>query len=109
MSLYAQYIAEKTNKFILETDYGFATYSFPDATTVYLEDIFVVKDCRQQGVATELVDEITEIARYQGCTRLLGSVIPSTKGSTESLKVFLRMGAKIESATTDFIVISKGI
>lgn len=109
MSLYAAYIAEKTNKSILETDIGFVTYGFPDPNTVYIEDIYIDKAHRKSKEASRLADQVADIAREKGCTKMLGSVIPSTKNSTDSIKVLIAYGMKLESSAVDFILFSKGI
>lgn len=106
LSLYSQYISEKTNKKILETDTGFATYSITEST-VYLEDIYIVPAYRKTGLAAKMADQIAEIAKAKGCSKMFGSVIPTTSGSTESLKVLLAYGMKLDSATNNFIVFVK--
>jgi len=109
MTHYARYLTEKTNKSIVETETGFAMYSFPDSTTVYIEDIYVLPELRKAGEAAEMADRIVEIAKSKGCTRLLGSVIPSTKNSTDSLRVLLAYGMRLDSSTADFILFTKDI
>lgn len=108
MSLYAQYINERENKQILETEQGFATYSFTK-DGVYIEDIFVSKDYRHNNVASQLADQIIEIAKQKGCTKVFGSVVPSANNSTISLKVLLSYGFKLNSSTNNFILMSKEI
>lgn len=107
MSLYGKYLKERSNKEILENETGFATYSFPDNTTVYIEDIYTNPESRISGEASRLADEIIKIAKQKGCTKLIGSVVPSTKGSTDSLKVLLAYGMKLDSSTNNFILFSK--
>ena len=109
MSLYSAYIREKTDKAILETEMGFCTYSFPDESTVYIQDIYTIPEARKTGEAAEMADRVCEIARSKGCSRLIGSVIPSTKGSTDSLRVLLAYGMRLDSATNDFILFSKDL
>ena len=110
MSLYAKYLVERTNDKILETNHGFATYRFLlGEKSVYLIDIFVDSDFRNSGKAAQMADEIAALAREQGCTKMLGSVVPSTKGSTASLRVLLTYGMSLKSATNDFIVMEKDI
>lgn len=109
MSLYSQYIAEKTDKSILETDIGFATYSFPDNKTVYIEDIFVLPEYRKSHAASEMADEIIAKAKSKGCTKAIGSVVPSTSNSTDSLKILLAYGMKLDSSANNFILFSKDL
>ncbi len=105
-SLFAQYIKERENKEIIESDIGFATYYFVDKNC-YIQDIFVKSDFRKSGEASRLADEISKIAKENGCTKLYGSVVPSAKGSTESLHVLLHYGFKLNSSINNFIAMEK--
>ena len=110
MSFYADYLKERTEDRIIETKVGFATYRFPaDGKTVYIIDIYVAPDHRKQGVASSIADQVVAIAKQRGCTRLLGTVVPSNKGSTASLKVLLGYGMWLQSSTADLIVFEKDI
>lgn len=108
-SHYAKYIEEKTVKSIIETDDGFVTYGFPDPNTVYIEDVYIIPERRQSHLATELADKVLSIAKERGCTRMLGSVIPSNKNSTVSLKVLIAYGMELQSSSNDFILFSRSI
>lgn len=109
MSLYADYVQELMGNHVVESPDGFATYRFTDEHTVYIMDIYIVPSARNRGLSKDVADQIVEIAKKRGCTRLLGSVIPSAKGSTESVKVLLAYGMVLDSSTTDFIVFRKDI
>lgn len=110
MSMYAKYIKEKTTDNILETDKGFATYRYLDNNkTVYIIDIYVLPDFRKTNVASTIADDIVKEAKVLGCTNLLGSVVPSNKSSTASLRVLLAYGMTLESSTNDFIIFKKDI
>ncbi len=100
--MYNDYIKEYTDLHVLETDDGFATYSISNLT-VYIQNIYVKPSLRKSGVASRLADQICEVAKEQGCTMLLGSVQPSAKNSTSSLKVLLGYGMTLSSATQDMI------
>lgn len=112
MSMYADYLKEKTSDLIIETEQGFATYryiEFYGHQAVYIIDIYVHPDFRQTNVASAIADNIVKEARAQGCTKLIGSVVPSNKNSTTSLKVLLGYGMTLESASNDFIFFKKDI
>lgn len=109
MSLYADYLRERTSDDIIETEQGFATYRFPDPETCYIVDIYVVPKARKHGVASDIADFIMKLAKDRGCKKLLGSVVPTAKGSTESLKVLLAYGMRVDSSAPDFILFSKEI
>lgn len=113
MSMYANYLREKTSDKIIETDKGFATYRFLEDKTgnkcVYIVDIYVLPNHRKFDIASTIADNIVDEARIMGCVKLLGSVVPSNKGSTASLKVLLAYGMTLESSTNDFILFQKDI
>lgn len=109
LSLYSQYITERTDRLILETEYGFATYVYLADNTVYIEDIYVSPEYRKKGIASRFADEIADIARSKGCKKMIGSVVPSTKTSTDSMKTLLAYGMKLESSTNNFITLVKEI
>lgn len=109
MSLYADYLLERTNDRIIETSEGFATYRFVNEKSVYIVDIYIKPEFREKHFAASLADEIVKIAKTKGCTELIGSIVPSTKGSTRNLKVLLGYGMTLNNAQNDFIVFRKEI
>lgn len=109
MSLFAKYLKEKTNDLIVETDDYFLTYRYVDEKTVYIVDLFVLPQLRESGIASTIADNIVEEARKKGCTKLLGSVVPSNKNATTSLKVLLAYGMTLDSSSQDFILFKKDL
>ena len=110
LSLYAEYLKERTNDQILETSFGFATYRFiNDGKSVYIVDIFVMPEERKNGLASALADQIVRVGKAKGCSELLGTVVPTAKGSTASLKVLLGYEMEVQSAAQDLIVFRKDI
>lgn len=109
-SLYAQYLRERTTDGILETATGFATYRYLDGgKSVYVVDIYVVPGHRKSGEAAALADAIACEAKAKGCSEMIGTVQPSAKGATTSLKVLLAYGMELQSAGADCIILSKKI
>lgn len=109
-SLYSQYLQERTDDLIIETVHGFATYRFlENEKTVYIVDIYVEPEFRKSGQASHLANLIVKQAKEKGYKMLLGSVVPSTKGSTESLKVLLGYGMQLASSGPDCIYFRKEI
>ncbi len=110
VSQYAKYLVERTNDRIIENEYGFATYRFVnDNKTVYIIDIYIEPAYRNQKKASEIADKIVEIAKAAGCVQVIGTVVPSMKGSTASVKVLLGYGMSLNSAQNDLIVFGKEI
>lgn len=106
MSLYGDYIKEREGKEILENEHGFFTYKI-DGDECYIEDIFIKKESRLNGIGKKMALTISEIAKANGCRFLTGTCIPSTNGATDSMKAMLSFGFKIHSATNDRIVLWK--
>ena len=109
MSMFTDYVKERLGDSSIETEHGFAIYRYPDDKTVYIVDIYIVPKARKQGVGSEMADYIMGIAKNRGCTRMIGSVVPSAKGSTESIKTLLAYGMRLQSSTNDFILFEKEI
>lgn len=110
MSLYAQYLAERTGTSIVETPHGFATYRIvDDGKGCYIEDLFVEEAHRRTGLASSMADTIAETARAVGATYLVGSIVPSANGSTASLKGLLAYGFRLASCTENFILLRKDL
>jgi ribosomal protein S18 acetylase RimI-like enzyme len=109
VSLYADYISERTNDSIIEIPQGFATYRLLNEKTCYIIDIYVIPEARQSKIASKLADEITSLAKAKGCTELIGTVVPSAKNSDTSIKVLQGYGMKLDSAQNDLIVFRKQI
>ena len=109
-SLYAQYLQERTEDCIWETKEGFATYRYINGgNTVYVIDIYVIPEARKNHHAAHMADRIAEIAKFKGCTEMIGTVVPGTKGSTDSLKVLLAYGMSLKSAGDNLIVMGRGL
>ncbi len=94
----------------MESPSGFATYRYiEDGSAVYIVDLYVVPECRKSGHAAGMADLIAEIARGRGCKSMVGTVVPSTKGSTDSLKVLIAYGMTLESSEKNVIIFRKGL
>lgn len=106
LSMMARYYKEREGFDFIETDKGFATYKI-QGDECYIKDIFIMPEHRRSGHAFELGNQITEIAKVNNCKTLTGSVVPSLKGSTESLQALIKFGFKLNHCTTDFIVVVK--
>lgn len=106
--MYGDFLKEYHNKEILETDKGYLTYQISN-NECYVTDIYVKPEFRRSHAAFDLADEITIIAKERGCTKLVGSVVPSFKGSTENLKGLFLYGFRLQTSAPDFIIVVKDI
>lgn len=108
LDLYEKYLSERVNKKLLKFKNAFATYVI-EGEECYIEDIYVLPEIRQKGVASALANEITKIAKEAGCTYLTGSIDPTTNGATESMKALLAYGFKLAGLHGKLIVLVKHI
>lgn len=111
MSLYGDYIKERLNRYIIENEHGFATYVFcgEDQNECYIIDIYVDPAHRNTKLASKFADEITAIAKSEGCKILSGSVDPTANGATNSLKVLLSYGFEVVAIGNGLIWFKKEI
>jgi ribosomal protein S18 acetylase RimI-like enzyme len=108
--MYANYLRERTKDQILEDQGGFVTYRYlDDGKTVYIVDIYTLPEFRQKGHAAALADCVALEAKERGCTSMIGTVVPSTNGSTTSLKVLLAYGMTLDNAGPDYIIMRRGL
>jgi hypothetical protein len=110
MSHYSDYVQERTDDLVIENGEGFVQYRYlDDGESVYIVDIYVAKHLRRGHIATHFADIVCDEARRRGFTTLVGSVRPTAKGSTESLKVLLAYGMKLASSGPDAIYFRKDL
>lgn len=73
--------------------FTFETYStFLARPTLYLEDLFVLPDCRKQGVGGALLRFLTALARERGCGRMEWTCLD---WNTNAQAVYSKMGAHV--------------
>ena len=110
MSMYASYIREHRNDEIIETEHGFVTYRYlNEGKTVYIVDIFVMRDFRKTKEASNMADAVVEKAKALGAKELIGTVVPTAKNSTDSLKVLLAYGMELSHIAEGMVVFRKDI
>lgn len=110
MSAYGDYIKETRGDEIVEIPEGFATFRFlNEGKSAYIIDIYVIPDFRSKHIASTLANQISVIAKEKGASELIGTVVPSSKGSTDSLKVLIAYGMTLHSSQNDLIVFRKDI
>jgi len=115
MSLYKEYLEERTDDHIYEDDQGFVTWRYLDEKQVYIIDIYVRRDFRKTGKAKDLADIVVKEAKERGCDTLVGSVVPGNtnqiapKTATLNLKLLFDYGITLDSSTNNLIIVKKAI
>ena len=87
----AQYLKEREGFDCIIRDEGFASYRIT-GEECYIKDIWVHKDFRKKGIASEMADDIARIAIAKRCKYLIGSVDTSANGAHESILVLFAYG-----------------
>jgi GNAT superfamily N-acetyltransferase len=108
MSLYGQFIKERLNKEIIETEKGFVTYYFIDEGC-YADDVYVLPEYRRSKESFNLGKQVEDIARQKGCKKLYSSVVPSTPNSTLNLMGLIKFGFRLDSTANNFILVVKDL
>lgn len=109
MSLYSDYIKEHRNDECIESDKGFCTYRYLNENQVYIIDIYISPDHRKSKEASKMADLVVTRAKRRGCKQLIGSVVPTAKNSTDSLRVLLGYGMNLTGIEGNMIIFSKDI
>lgn len=111
--MYFDYLRERMpDLLILEREEGFALYKeveFNEERMVYIQDIYVSPEHRESDIASQMSEEIQEIAKKEGIKYMLGTIVPSTENSHKSLQVLLAHGMTLALAEDDIIYFYKEI
>jgi len=67
---YRAFIGEIGGKYVSYLIYFFTYSSFLALPTLWIEDIFVLKEYRRQSVGQEMLDHCKTIAKMNGCCRI---------------------------------------
>lgn len=111
--MYFDYLRERDpDTLILEKEHGFTLYkevTYREEIVIYIQDIYVTEEYRKTAYATEMSNEISNIAKKRGIKYLLGSVVPSTNNATRSIEVLIAHGMRVDSSEEDLIWFLKEI
>jgi GNAT superfamily N-acetyltransferase len=80
---YQAFIGKIGHKCVAYIIYFFTYSSFQGLPTLYLEDIFVLEEYRQQGVGKRMFEHLKEIAKLEGCCRIEFTVLKWNKSAQE--------------------------
>lgn len=117
MSSFGDYIAEIKGQEIIEVGNCFLTYAI-NGENAYIEEIYVDKQNRRQGMATKMCDLAVSKLKDKNVTHLYGSIVPFRPGvkpfvtsllATQSLQAMLSYGFRVHSAKDNFILLVKEI
>lgn len=92
--MYLDYVRDRLGKDGVEMEEGFAIWQFI-GDAIYLEDIYVKPEFRKNHCATMIADYVAQVGRTEKKVYMLGTVLPTATGATESLKVLLAYGMRL--------------
>ena len=95
LSLYGQYILERQGRGSLETEFGFVTFDYLTSEIVYVADVYVVPEKREQNYGNEMLATVVTQAYKDGRTQLMSSVDLRDKNAERSVKIMEKQGAKL--------------
>ncbi len=94
LSLFEAYVLEREDAILLKHEHGFAIYK-NIGDVGYLQDVFVRKQHRQQGIGQQFVAQALTLAKKSNKSALITSVDTATNGATQSATAILKSGFKI--------------
>jgi GNAT superfamily N-acetyltransferase len=80
---YRAFIGKVDGKPVSYVIFFFTYSSFLALPTLFLEDIFVVEECRRVGVGQKMFDFLKETAKHEGCGRIEFTVLKWNKSAQE--------------------------
>lgn len=108
MSLYSKYLHEREGFECIENEYSFATFMCA-GQECYLRDLYVLPEKRNAKAASQIADQVCEVARGKGCKFLIGSVSPKDPHATENIQILVKYGMKFLKNTPDLLFFSKSL
>ena len=63
--MYKEYIKERENKEMIETEYGFCIYKI-NRDHVYIQDVYIKKEYRNQNKCTGFIEAVEDIGKKLG-------------------------------------------
>lgn len=87
-------VVENEKKEIIAMALYFFAYFTWVGKSLYLDDLYVLPEYRNQGIGSSLLSEIYKIAKTENCRRLRWQVI---NWNTEAIKLYQKAGATIDN------------
>ena len=109
MDLLEQYYEETFGKGFYKDDKGIIKYSHVDNDCIYLEDMFLPKEHREQKNGWDLINGFWEVAKGNGYKEVITSVNTNIKTVDRSMKIILHYGFSFMSIEGNLIYFRKEI
>lgn len=107
-SLYAKYISQRSGFKVLEDKTGFIIYKITN-DECFIVDMFVEDFFRQKGKGKELVDTLSDLARFEKCTFVSAHIHLFDNNANNTLHAALHTGFKVVRAENGILTIIKNL
>lgn len=94
MSLWARYFLEREGVECIEEEYAVASYKI-EGEVCYLQDVYIVPEKRQMGLASSIADRVGALAKEKGCKYLVSSVCFKDPHVDRNIKVLHGYGMSV--------------
>lgn len=108
LTKYAEYIFEKAGIQLIEWDHSFITYSI-EGDVCMIHDLWVDSEYRRKGIAWNMADYVTIIAKENGCKKLVSTLMVHSNKSDEALKSQLAYGFKLIGSDSEKLYLAREI
>jgi len=106
LSNWALYLKERESKNVLEWPNSFVVWQFKEQW-LYAIDVWVAPELRKQKLATEMLNNLTNVALEAGYKKLLTSADLRDPGCSVSIQAILNYGFKPLYADGQFLYFEK--
>jgi GNAT superfamily N-acetyltransferase len=106
--MYFDYVKERLGQEVIQNEYGFILY-YINGQDCFIVDLYVKPEHRRKNIATELADQVQEIAQKRRCTKIWGQVVVGSGGDFVALMSHFSWGLRLHSANANCIVTVKEI
>ena len=107
--MYEDYVLELWDRRIIKKEYGFVSYELC-RDFVYISDLFIERDYREEGLGKELEAEVIEIGMDHGYSKIQCRVYRSDKSWRTNFEIYTQhCGYKMIEENKDFILLGKTI
>lgn len=105
-TLFKTYLKTQNDADIVEDESGFIIYRIA-GEECYISELFVDDKAKGTGKCKELINVLSDIARFEKCTFLSGKIHLVHSGANHAVSVALHLGFKIIKAEQNTIIITK--
>lgn len=106
MNKYAAYIKERQNAELFEDENGFFVYRV-DGKNFFIDEIFVLKEKRSNGIGRTYSNKIDNLAKENECSNLICTVCIRANNYQDSFEFIKKMGYKVLKSEYTLIYLVK--